>query len=76
MSKIKPVHYKKLVLFFEKNGFVYDRTEGDHMIFVKAGILRPIVIPMYSAVPVFIILNNLKSAQINQVNYRVFFKLK
>lgn len=76
MSKIKPIHYKKLVLFFEKNGFIYDRTEGDHLIFIKKGVLRPIVIPMYSEIPIFIILNNLKSAQIDQMQYRIFFKLK
>ena len=40
---------------FERDGFRFDRQEGDHRIYVKAGVRRPLVIPMYRAVPVFII---------------------
>jgi len=47
MSKITPVHYKKLVKVFEIEGFRYQRTKGDHLIYTKAGISRPIVIPKY-----------------------------
>ncbi len=33
-------------------------TEGYHMVFTKPGVIRPVVIPRYNAVPVFIIKNN------------------
>ncbi len=69
MPKLSPVHYRKLVRVFEKSGFSPDRTEGDHLIYVKIGIKRPIVIPMYPAVPVFIISNNLKTAGISRQEY-------
>ena len=39
------------------------------MVYVKPGILRPIVIPKYAAVPVFIIKNNLRSAGISRERY-------
>ena len=70
--KLAPLHYKKLVRVFEKDGFNFDRQEGDHLIYVKAGIKRPLVIPMYRNVPVFIIKNNLRSAGISRER---FFRL-
>lgn len=69
MPKIGAVHHRKLVRVFEQKGFVFDRQEGDHLIYVRADIKRPIVIPMYKSVPVFIILNNLKTAGISREEY-------
>jgi predicted RNA binding protein YcfA (HicA-like mRNA interferase family) len=57
MPRLSPVSYKQLVEVFEADGFRHVRTEGDHMVFTKAGVIRPIVIPKYNAVPVFIIKN-------------------
>lgn len=69
MPSLKPVHYRKLVKVFEKSGFVLDRQEGDHLIYIKQGIKRPIVIPMYKEVPVFIIKNNLRSAEMSRADF-------
>ncbi len=54
MPAIRPVHFKRLIHVFEGDGFL-DRQEGDHRIYGKAGVRRPLVMPMYRAVPVFII---------------------
>ncbi len=43
MPRLNPVHYNKLVKVFESAGFKQVREEGDHMIFTKAGVLRPVV---------------------------------
>lgn len=56
-------------LALELAGFTYTRTEGDHAVFTKAGVKRPIVIPEWDPVPVFIIKNNLKSAGISREDY-------
>lgn len=69
MPKLGPVHYKKLAKVFEKKGFVYVRTKGDHLVYQKVGILRPIVIPKYREIPEFIILKNLKTAGITRQEY-------
>lgn len=69
MSKIAPVHYRKLAKVFEKKGFVYVRTRGDHLVYEKEGILRPIIIPMYKEIPEFIIIRNLKTAGITRKEY-------
>lgn len=69
MPRLSPVNYKKLVKVFERAGFVHDRTEEDHLIYTKRGIPRPVVIPTYPAVPVFIIQNNLRSAGLPRADY-------
>ena len=69
MPKFSPVSYRRLAEVFEAEGFVCVRIEGDHMIFTKAGIPRPVVIPRYSSVPVFIIKNNLKTGGISRDRY-------
>jgi predicted RNA binding protein YcfA (HicA-like mRNA interferase family) len=69
MSRIVPIHYRKLVRVLELEGFIFVRERGDHMIFTKSGILRPIVVPRYDALPVFIIKNVLRTAQISRERY-------
>jgi len=69
MPKITPVPYQTLVRVFEKDGFQLQRTRGDHLVYTKPGISRPIVIPMYDQVPVFIIRNNLRSARMGRERY-------
>lgn len=69
MPAIKPVSYQLLVKVFEHEGFTFDRQRGDHRIYTKPDIKRPIVIPMYNAVPVFIIKNLLRTAGMTRERY-------
>lgn len=69
MPRIIPVPARRLRRVFEKAGFRCVRTEGDHFVYTKQGVARPIVIPDWPAVPVFIIKNNLRSAGISRDEY-------
>ena len=69
MPKIRPIKYKKLAKVFEAYGFRFVRQRGDHLVYVKSGVKRPVIIPMYDDVPVFIILNNLRSAGLTREDY-------
>ena len=69
MPRLSPVSYKELVRVFKAVGFQCVREEGDHMILTKAGVVRPVVIPKYSAVPVFVIKNNLRTAGMSRERY-------
>jgi predicted RNA binding protein YcfA (HicA-like mRNA interferase family) len=69
MPSIKPVRYEFLVKVFEREGFVFDRQRGDHRIYTRPDVKRPLVIPMYNAVPVFIIKNLLRTAGISRERY-------
>jgi hypothetical protein len=39
------------------------------MIFTKPGVIRPVVVPKYAAVPVFVIKNNLRTPGISRDRY-------
>lgn len=69
MGRITPIHYRILVRALEIEGFSLAREHGDHMVFTKAGILRPVVVPRYNSLPVFIIKNVLRTAQISRERY-------
>ncbi|KPL01370.1 MAG: hypothetical protein AMJ91_00405 [candidate division Zixibacteria bacterium SM23_73_3] len=69
MPKITPISYKKLCRVFELEGFKLIRQKGDHLVYVKRGIPRPVVIPKYQNIPVFVIKNNLRTARISRERY-------
>ncbi len=58
-----------MVAAFKKAGFSVERTEGSHVIMVKKGIARPLVIPAYDEIPDFIVSNNLRTAGISRKKY-------
>jgi len=69
MAAIRPVHFQRLIRVFEQDGFRFDRQVGDHLIYVRAGVRRPLVIPMYRAVPVFIVKNLLRTSGMSRERY-------
>lgn len=72
MPKISPQPYSILVKFFEKNGWEYLGITGDHIQMRKKGYPRRVIIPKKKEVPVFIILNNLRTARISREDYLKF----
>jgi len=69
MARITPIASTRLRKVFEKAGFRCVRTEGDHFVYTKEGVNRPLVIPGWSEVPVFVIKNNLRSAGLSRQDY-------
>jgi predicted RNA binding protein YcfA (HicA-like mRNA interferase family) len=69
MPQIAPISYKKLCKIFELEGFRLLREKGDHLIYVKKGVSRPLVFPKHDNIPVFIIKDNLKTARISRERY-------
>ena len=69
MRKIRPISAKELCNIFEKAGFKCVRISGDHFVYTKEGILRPIIIPNWQQLPVFIIKNNLRTGNITREEY-------
>ena len=74
MPRIVPVHWQKLEAVFLCAGFGFKRQVGSHRSYLKPGIARPIVIPCYDEVPVFIIRNNLRTAGISREEYLRFLE--
>lgn len=60
MGKFAPVSWKKFEKFLLHIGCVFVREKGDHRIYARINLKRPLVVPRYSAIPIFIIRNNLR----------------
>jgi predicted RNA binding protein YcfA (HicA-like mRNA interferase family) len=69
MPALRSAHYRTLVKVFEQDGFAFNRQRGDHLIYTKPGVKRPLVIPTYQEVPVFIIKNLLRTAGMTRERY-------
>ena len=67
--KIRPTHYQIQAKIFEKAGCTYVRTKGDHLIYHYPGAIRPVIIPKYREVPVFVIKNNMRVIGMSRENY-------
>mgnify|MGYP001580042023 FL=1 len=74
MTRIQSIHWKEFEKFLLKIGCVFKREKGDHRIYWKNGMKRPIVIPRDTSLPAFIILNNLKSLNISREEYLKIIK--
>ena len=69
MPRLASVHWRTLERIFLRAGFTFVRQDGSHRAYTRKGTLRPIVIPTYDRVPVFIIKNNLKVAGLSRGDY-------
>ena len=69
MQALRPLHFQMLIAVFERAGFIFSRQHGDHLIYTKAGVKRPLVVPMYREVPVFVIRNLLRTAGMNREEF-------
>ena len=75
MPKLGPENWRTLEAVFLAAGFTFARQQGSHRSYVKPGLARPIVIPAYPEVPVFIIRTNLKTAGISRDEYLKLLEL-
>jgi len=67
---IVPINYITLIRIFELDGFEVKRQKGDHVIMVKPGIKRPVVIKTSpKQVPVFHIRTNMTTAGMSRERY-------
>ena len=69
MSRLTPVHWKVLKCIFEEVGFIHNRTEGDHLVLIKEGVSRPIIIPKYDEIGLDIIKSNMRTAKMSREDY-------
>jgi len=69
MSGLTPIHWKKFERFLLLIGCVLKREKGDHRIYWREGLMRPIVIPRDTQLPIFIIRNNLRILDVSVEEY-------
>lgn len=74
MARIQSVHWKEFEKFLFAVGCEFKREKGDHRVYWKGGIKRPIIVPRDTALPAFIILNNLRVLGVTREDYLAFMK--
>ena len=65
MPRLTQIKRKKFEAFLEYMGCVYDRQEGDHKIYKRSDLKRPVVIPVHKEIPAFLVRNNLRTPGIS-----------
>jgi len=66
---LTPVHWKKFEKFVLFVGCHFKRQSGDHRIYGREDLKRPVVFPADKEVPVFIIKNNLRTLRMSDEEY-------
>ena len=61
MPPLTPIPYRRFESYLKSIGCCFARSEGDHNIWVKPGLRRPIVVRTLKDLPVFEIRNNLRT---------------
>ena len=69
LARLVAIHWQKFESVLLKAGCWFDRQEGDHRIYKRDNLKRPLVVPMENDLPVFIIRNNLKILGISRSEY-------
>lgn len=70
--KIGVIHWKKFDDFLLSQGCIFKREKGDHRVYTKPGLKRPIIVPRDSELPPGIIQNNLRTLGISKDVYLDF----
>jgi len=74
MPQLTTVHWKEFEKFLFYVGCKFKRQKGDHRIYWRVGLNRPIVLPTYKNLPIFIIRNNLRTLNMTVEEYLEIIK--
>jgi predicted RNA binding protein YcfA (HicA-like mRNA interferase family) len=69
MPSITPIKWKKFEKFLLYVGCRFKRQKGDHRVYWRSDLKRPVILPTYPTIPVFIIRNNLNTLGIGHNEY-------
>lgn len=59
-AHLTPISWKEFDKFLLFLGCKFKRQQGSHRIYTRAGLKRPLVVPAYGNIPIFVIRNNLR----------------
>mgnify|MGYP001619641005 CR=1 FL=1 len=69
MPSLGPIHWKKFDQFLTYVGCTFVRQKGDHRVYWRDGLLRPIILRTKKDVPIFEIKSNLRTLSISTEEY-------
>lgn len=74
MPNITPLDWKEFEKFLLYIGCEFKRQKGDHLVYLRSDLKRPVILPMYKSLPIFIIRNNLRTLGISHDEYLEILK--
>jgi predicted RNA binding protein YcfA (HicA-like mRNA interferase family) len=69
LPRLIPVHWTELEKVILKMGLQFARQKGSHRSYTKSGLIRPVVVPERSEVPVSIIKGIIETLGISRQDY-------
>ena len=69
MAALRPIHYKIFEQFLLKIGCRFVRQEGDHRVWDRLDLIRPVIVRAKKDLPVFEIKSNLRTLRISTAEY-------
>jgi len=74
MPSTNNISWRRFEKFLLRVGCKYVRQRGSHRIYSRVGLARPIVLPTYRTLPMFVIKNNLRILEISDQQYLEIMK--
>jgi predicted RNA binding protein YcfA (HicA-like mRNA interferase family) len=69
VAALRPIHYKKFEQFLLKVGCHLVRQEGDHRVWDRPDLIRPVIVRTKKDLPIFEIKSNLRTLRISTEEY-------
>lgn len=69
MAALRPIPYRKFERFLEKVGCHLVRQEGDHRVWDRTDLIRPVIVRTKKDLPIFEIKSNLRTLRISTEEY-------
>lgn len=69
MPSLRPVHHKTFEKFLKYIGCSFVRQRGDHQVWNRSDLIRPIIVRVKKDLPVFEIKSNLRTLKMSTQEY-------
>lgn len=74
MGGLKPISWRSFEKFLLSVNCTLVRIRGDHLIYNRPGLLRPVVVPKVRDIPIFILQNNLRILGLRSEDFMEWLK--
>lgn len=74
MARLTPISWREFEKFLLFLDCQFKRQKGSHRIYTRSGLKRPLVVPAYGTIPIFVIRNNLRILNITVEEYLEILK--
>ena len=69
MPRLNPIKWQEFEKFLLFIGCEFKREKGDHRVYWRYDLKRPIIIPRYNPLPIMIIKSNLRTLHLSNEEY-------